>query len=74
MEMITQPLKHCIALSFGDFAFDFRKREMDNVVMVEILAWQFGAEFQPHLVEQVNFLRREARRMRPQIKNLFLAG
>lgn len=74
MEMLPQPLEHRIALALSDFAFDFREREMDDVVMVELFTRQFGAEFQPHFVEQINFLRRQPRRMRPQIENLFLAG
>ena len=74
MEMIPQPLEHCIALPLGNFAFDFCERKMDDVVMVEIFAGQFGAEFQPHFVEQINFLRCQPRGMWPQIENLFLAG
>ena len=73
MQMIPQTLEHGIPLPLGDFALHLGERKMDDVVMVEIFAGQFGAEFQPHFVEQINFLGSQPRRMRPQIEDLLLA-
>ena len=73
VEMLAEPFQHVGALPFVDFPFHFVEREMHDIVMMQFLMPQFVAQFQPNLMQQIDFLRRKPRRMRPQIKNLLRA-
>jgi hypothetical protein len=72
VEMIAKPLQNVPALSTGDFALHFRQREMNDVVMMNLLAGKMIAQFQPDPVEQVDFLGRQPGGVRTQIEHLFL--
>ena len=71
--MFAEALEDVVALSLGDFAFHFRKREMHDIVMVNLLVRQLGTQFEPYPVKQVYFLGRETGSVRTEIEDLFLA-
>ncbi len=68
--MLAEALEDIVALTLGDFAFHFVKREMDDVVMMNFLARQFFAKLKPQLVQQIDFFWREPRSVRAEIENL----
>ena len=72
-EMLPQPLQHIRLQPNIQFALQFIQRKMHDIVMMQFLVPQLIAQLQPNLMQQIDFLRREPRRMRPQIKNLLRA-
>jgi hypothetical protein len=73
VEVFAQPLENRLTLAFGNLSLDFVKGEVNDVVVVEILPGQGLAKIEPHFVQQIDFLRGQARRVRPEIKDLLLA-
>lgn len=71
--MLAETLEDGFALTFGDFALEFRESEMNDVVMVDFLAFQFVTESQPYIVEKIDFLGREVGRVRTEIENMLVA-
>ena len=63
--MFAQSVENFLFLTLGEFPLHLVQREMNDVVMVNFLAWQFIAQLQPYFVQQIDFFRRQARRMRP---------
>ncbi len=47
---------------------------MDDVVVVDLFTGELLAHFEPDSVQQVDFLRRQARSVRAEIEDLLLAG
>ncbi len=74
MEVVAEPLKHVTFIPACNFPLHFVQGKMNYVVMMNFLARQVVRQFQPHLVQQINFFRRQSRRMRPEVKNLLLPG
>src|ERR1700729_1482235 len=73
-EVVSQPLQDFIVLAVAHFSLDLGEREVNDVVMVNLLARKAVAEIKPNLVEEVDLLRRQTRRMGSEIENLLLAG
>jgi len=42
-QVLAQAFEDVVALALGDLAFDFREREMDNVVVVDFRAGEMFA-------------------------------
>lgn len=57
--MLAKAGENCFALAFRDFAFELRQREVNDVVVMDLLALQFFAQFKPNVVEKIDFLRRQ---------------
>jgi hypothetical protein len=73
LKMLPQPAKNFFALGVAQFLPKFIEREMDNIVVVDLLRSHIGAEFKPNAVEEIDLLRRKVGRMGPQIKDMLLA-
>jgi len=73
VEMVAQAAQGLFAVALRDFALEFGQREVNDVVVVDLLARQMIREIQPHLMQQVDFFRREARSVRAEVENLFVA-
>ena len=73
-EVVSEALEDGVALAFGDFALDLIEGEVDDIVVMDFGAGELIAQFEPYVVKQIDFLRRQPWRMRTQVKNLFLAG
>jgi hypothetical protein len=74
LEVLPQPLEHCLSLCIGEFLSEFLESEVDNVVVMNLLRRNVVAKFEPDTVEEVNLLGGEVRRMGTQIKDMFLAA
>ena len=73
MHVLAQALDDRIRFALRHLSLYFPQREMHDVVVVDLFARQFIAQFQPHFVQQIDFVGREARRVRAEIENLLLA-
>ena len=47
---------------------------MDDVMVMNLSSLQSFANLEPHLMQQIDFLGRQMRSVRPEIENLFLIG
>ena len=74
LEVLAQPVEDFLALRIAELVPEFFQREMDDVVVMNLLGRNVAAELQPDAVQQIDLLRREVRRMRAQIENVFLAA
>jgi len=74
LKMLPQPPENFFPLGVTQILPKFIEREMDNIVVMDLLRSHIGAEFKPNAVEKINLLRRKVGRMRPQIKDMFLAS
>ena len=72
--MPFEPFEDFVLFALGDFIFDFVEREVNDVVVVKFLVGLIITEFQPKLVEFLNFLGSQARGMRAQIEYVLDAG
>ena len=73
LEMLPQPAKDILSLRIAQVLPEFFQSEMDDVVVMNLLRGDIATEFKPNTVQEMNLARSEVRRMRPQIKDVFLA-
>ena len=73
LQMLSQPLENVIALPLRDFTLHLIERKMNDVMVMQFSSRQLVTEFQPNVVQQIDFFRRKPRRVRPQIENLLLS-
>ena len=71
-EVLSQRADNFLAVSVVDALAKLFERDVHDVVVMEFLGRNFRAEFQPDAVQQIDFLGRQARRVRTQIKNVLL--
>ena len=64
-EVLAQALQHVVVLPVGDFAFNFGEGKVHDVMMVNFGARKLFAELQPHTMQQLDFVGREPRGVRP---------
>ncbi len=62
--MLAEPRDDIALEPFRYFTLHLSQREMNDVVMVQLLVAKLLAQLQPDFVQQVNLLGREARRVR----------
>ena len=74
LQMFTQPAEDFFPLGIAELLPKFIEREVDDVVVMNLLRGNVAAKFKPNAVQEINLLRSEMRRMRPEIKNMFLAA
>lgn len=74
LKMLPQPPENFFPLGVAQILPKFIEREMDDIVVMDLLRSQIGAESKPNAVEKINLLRRKVGRMRPQIKDMLLAS
>ena len=74
LQMFTQPVKNFFPFGIAKFLPKFIEREVDDVVVMNLLRGYVIAKFKPNAVEQVNLLGREVRCMRPEIKDMLLTA
>ena len=73
--MLAQAVDHGIFVSFFHFFLHFFQGEMHDVVMVHFQRRYGVAEAQPQPVQEINFVRRQVRRVRPEdLVNLVPVG
>jgi hypothetical protein len=63
VKVITKAFDDAVVFSLRDFPLQFPEREVDNVVMMDFFVRQLVGKFEPNLVQQVDFLRGEPRRV-----------
>jgi hypothetical protein len=61
VHVLAQPLEHGVRLALRHLPFYLSQSKMHDVVMMDFLAGQFIAQFQPHPMQQINFIGREPR-------------
>src|SRR6266498_2559472 len=74
LKMLPQPPENFFPLRVAQILPKFIEREMDNIVVMDLLRSHIGAEFKPNAVEKINLLRRKVGGMRPQIKDMLLSS
>jgi len=73
LEVLAETLDNTIVSLLGEFSFDFVEGEVNDVVMVDLAARHFLAQFEPDFVQEADFLRREIGSVRAEVENLFVA-
>jgi hypothetical protein len=74
LEMLPQPAEDFLSLRMAELLPEFFQREVDDIVVMNLLRGDIATEFKPNAVQEINLARSEVRRMGPQIKNVFLAA
>ena len=72
LEMLPQPAEDFLSLCIAELLPEFFQSEVDDVVVMNLLRGNIATEFKPNTVQEINLVRCEVRRMRPEIKNMFL--
>jgi hypothetical protein len=72
LQVLSQSGKDLSALRVAEFLLEFLKREMDHIMVMKLLRCNLVTQLEPDTVEEINFLGRQVRRMRSQIKHMFL--
>ena len=72
-EVLAQRRDDLLPPAVHDISAEFLERDVDDVVVMELLGRDFVAEFEPEAVEQVDFFRRQPRGVRTEIEYFFLA-
>jgi hypothetical protein len=73
LEVPAQRIDNLFPLAVYDILAKFLERDVHDVMVVEFIGRDFVAEFEPEVMEQIDFLRRKPRRVRTKIENFFLA-
>ena len=73
LEVLPEPGEHFFVPAFGNLLLELGERKMHHIVVVQF-GPELGTALEPDLVEKVNFLGRQAWRVRTEIEDLFLAG
>ena len=71
--MLTQPADHFFPLAVAELLPKFVEREVDDVVMMNLLWGQVAAKFKPNAVQEINLLGSKTRGVRPKIEDVLLA-
>jgi len=74
LDVPPQPAEDFLPLGIAELLPEFIESEVDDVVVMQFLRGNVAAKFQPNTVQEINLLGREVRRVRAQIKNMFLAA
>lgn len=73
IEMLSQAFKDPAGMSLRNLALEFRKGEVNDVVVMKFLPRQLLAEFEPYLVEQINLVRSQPGSVGAKVEDLLLA-
>ncbi len=74
LQMLTQPVHHAIMLIIVHLLLQFLEGKVDDIVVVNFLRRDVITELKPDSVEQINFLRRQMRRVRTEIEDVLAAA
>ena len=64
--MFAESPHHFVFFPFREFTLQFIQREVHDVVVVNFLSRELVAHLQPDFMQQIDFFRRQPRRMRPR--------
>src|ERR1051326_5065889 len=73
-QMLFEPAYDFLPLGIRQSFLELFQREVDYVVMVNLIGSDFIAELEPDTMQQLDLLRHEVGRMRPEIKDQILPG
>jgi hypothetical protein len=73
LEVLAKSPQDFFPLAIAHLAAEFTQREVHDVVMMQFFRGDFTTEFQPDAMQEIDFLRSQARRMGTQIDDMFPA-
>ena len=72
--MLAQGADDFFTPAVDDILFEFLKRDVHHVMVMEFFGRDFVAEFEPDAVQQIHFFRSKSGRVRSKIKDVLLSG